>query len=69
MFLYADGLDPGDKRLAAQDLIRRCVVDRTGVVSTQILQEYYVNARKKLKMDGAAARTRVEIYGSLEASR
>jgi predicted nucleic acid-binding protein len=27
-----------------------------------VLQEFYVNARKKLRLDGAAARARVEVY-------
>lgn len=66
VLLYADDLDGGDKTIAARDLVRRCVVERSGVVSTQVLQEYYVNARKKLKMDGTAARARVEIYSSLQ---
>ncbi len=46
ILLYADGADAG----------------RTGVVSTQVLQEFYVNARRKLQLDGAAARARVEVY-------
>jgi predicted nucleic acid-binding protein len=66
VLLYADDLDGGAKTGAARELVRRCIVDRTGVVSTQILQEYYVNARKKLKMEGSAARARVEIYSALE---
>ncbi len=47
---------------AARDLLRRSMSDRTGVVSTQVLQEFYVNAREKLKLDGAAARARIEVY-------
>lgn len=47
----------------ARALLRQAVVERTGVVSTQVLQEFYVNARNKLKLDGAAARARVEVYG------
>ena len=27
-----------------------------------MLQEFYVNARKKLRLDGAAARARIEVY-------
>lgn len=66
VLLYADDLDGGAKMDTARDLLRTCVRERSGVVSTQVLQEYYVNARKKLKMDGAATRARVEIYGALE---
>jgi predicted nucleic acid-binding protein len=66
VLLYADDLDAGDKMTAARALIRQLVRERTGVVSTQVLQEYYVNARKKLGLDGAAARDRLEIYGGLQ---
>lgn len=37
------------------------MVERKGVISTQVLQEFYVNARKKLQLDGAAARARIEV--------
>lgn len=66
VLLYADDLDGGAKTEAARTLIRTLVAERKGVVSTQVLQEYYVNARKKLRMDGTAARARVEVYGALE---
>jgi len=66
ILLYADDLDAGDKTPIARELIQRCLLDRSGVLSTQILQEYYVNARKKLKLDGASARARVEIYSGFE---
>lgn len=66
VLLYADDLSAGARTQIARELIRPRVADRTGVVSTQVLQEYYVNARKKLKMDGAAARARVELYSGLE---
>ncbi len=62
ILLYADDSDAGAKTGIARDLLRRSLSDRTGVVSTQVLQEFYVNARKKLKLDGAAARARIEVY-------
>ena len=62
VLLYADDGDAGAKTGIARDLIRRSMSERTGVVSTQVLQEFYVNARKKLKLDGAAARARIEVY-------
>lgn len=62
ILLYADDADAGAKTVIARDLLRRGMVERTGVVSTQVLQEFYVNARKKLKLDGAAARARIEVY-------
>lgn len=65
ILLYADDSDAGEKLTAARALVRRAVLDLSGVISTQVLQEYYVNARKKLGMDGASARGRIEIYRSL----
>lgn len=62
VLLYADDADAGTRTEVARDLIRRVMADRTGVVSTQVLQEYYVNARRKLGLDGAAAKARVEVY-------
>jgi predicted nucleic acid-binding protein len=62
ILLYADDLDAGDKTTRARDLLRSHFTARSGAVSTQVLQEYFVNARTKLGMDGAAARMRVEIY-------
>ncbi len=66
VLLYADDADGGAKTEIARNLVRQCVAERSGVVSTQILQEYYVNARKKLKLGGAAARARVDIYAALD---
>lgn len=62
VLLYADDADGGPKTAVARDLLRRAMVQRTGVLSTQVLQEFYVNARKKLNLDGASARARVEVY-------
>lgn len=62
ILLYADDADAGAKTSTARELLRRSMVERTGVVSTQVLQEFYVIARRKLQLDGAAARARIEIY-------
>ena len=62
ILLYADDADAGAKTAVARELLRSAMANRTGVVSTQVLQEFYVNARKKLQLDGAAARARIEVY-------
>ncbi len=62
ILLYADDADAGAKTGVARGLLRDALVDRSGVLSTQVLQEFYVNATKKLKLDGAAARARIEVY-------
>jgi predicted nucleic acid-binding protein len=39
---------------------------RTGVVSLQVLQEYFVNATRKLGLDPGLVRQKVEIYSRFE---
>ncbi len=60
--LNADDADAGARTGIARELLRRSMTERTGVVSTQVLQAFYVNARKKLQLDGAAARARIAVY-------
>lgn len=62
ILLYADDADAGAKTGIARELLRGSMAGRTGVVSTQVLQEFYVDARKKLQLDGAATRARIEVY-------
>jgi len=48
VLLYAHDLDAGGKHLAAKALLRELWMSRTGVLSTQVLQEFYVNVTRKL---------------------
>ena len=66
ILIYADDADAGPKTATARALLRRAMSERRGVLSTQVLQEFYVNATKKLRLDGAAARARVEVYLSFD---
>ncbi len=66
VLLYADDASAGTKTSTARELLRVAMTRRTAVISTQVLQEFYVNARKKLKLDGPAARARVEVYSTFE---
>jgi predicted nucleic acid-binding protein len=66
VLLYADDASAGPKRFTSRELIHTAMSTRTGVLSTQVLQEFYVNARKKLKLDGPAARARVEVYSTFD---
>lgn len=59
---YADdGKEPVKRRIAL-GIIREHREQRTGVVSLQVLQEYFTTATKKLKLDVEIARNKVEIY-------
>ena len=62
ILVYSD--DPRDpaKRQMALDLIKANMRLRTGVVSLQVLQEYFVSATGKLKLNAALAKQRVEVF-------
>jgi predicted nucleic acid-binding protein len=66
VLLYADDEDAGKKRDRAREVIAEALGQGNGVVSTQVLQEYFVNATRKLGLDPAKARSRLEIYLSFE---
>lgn len=62
VLVYSD--DPRDpvKQTKALDLIKDHLRRRTGVVSLQVLQEYFVSATRKLKLDAELAKRRVEVF-------
>ncbi len=66
ILLYADDEDAGVKRDRARVVIAEALLEGTGVVSTQVLQEYFVNATRKLQLDPAKARARLENYLAFE---
>ena len=49
VFIYAHDLDAGRKREIASARIRQLWADRNGALSTQVLQEFYVNVTRKIK--------------------
>lgn len=66
VLVYADDLDAGTKTAKAQELIERAYAQRAGVLSTQVLQEFFVVTTKKLGVDPATARRKVELLGRLD---
>ena len=48
ILIYAYDLDAGPKHAIAADLLRRLWRDGTGIISTQVLQEFYVNVTAKI---------------------
>ncbi|MBI4419268.1 MAG: PIN domain-containing protein [Gemmatimonadetes bacterium] len=65
VLLYTDDHDAPAKRARAQDLYAECRRSGRGVVSTQVLQEYFVGATRKLGVDVAVARRKSELFGRL----
>lgn len=66
VLLYADDLDAGEKREKAQSLIYQSYVDGNGVVSTQVLQEFFVASTRKLGVPPDIARRKVELLSRLD---
>jgi len=68
VLLYSD--DPRDpaKQRKALDLIKLHRSARTGVISLQVLQEYFVNSTGKLKLDADLAKRRVEVFAKLQVA-
>lgn len=66
ILVYADDRDSPEKQATAINLIEECFTRRKGVVSTQVLQEYFVAATRKLGVSHEAARRKVELLASLE---
>ena len=69
VLVYAHDGSETRKQPIAQALLRALWGDRTGVLSTQVLQEFYVVATRKLDppMRRAAAREIVAVYGEWAA--
>lgn len=64
ILIYAHDLDAGEKHRIAKDILRGLWDSRSGILSTQVLQEFYVNATRKLTkpLTRSAARAVVETY-------
>lgn len=66
ILVYADDRDSPEKQATAISLIEECFTRRKGVISTQVLQEYFVAATGKLGVSHEVARRKVELLASLE---
>jgi predicted nucleic acid-binding protein len=62
ILVYAEDASAPAKQTKALELIKLHLTQRTGVISLQILQEYYVNVTKKLKLDPRIAQNKIEIF-------
>lgn len=69
ILVYADDNRDVAKQNRAKSLIRNLMLERRGVVSLQVLQEFFAAATRKLGMGAAEARERVLLYGRFEVVR
>ena len=64
VLLYTDSSDAHAKRKRALELLAEHRLARTGVVSLQVLQEYFVAATRKLRVEVDVARRKVELFAN-----
>jgi predicted nucleic acid-binding protein len=65
ILVYADDADAGPKRDRAQQVIEAALSNGNGVLSTQVLQEYFVVATRKLQTPAEIAQHKVEILAAM----
>lgn len=58
ILIYAYDLDAGAKHNVASEIVRNLWLSRRGVISTQILQEFYVTVTKKISSPLTPSRAR-----------
>ena len=66
VLIYADDLDAGDKQARARELLGAAIRDQNGVLSTQVLEEFFVVATRKLGVEAGVARRKVELLSTLD---
>ena len=68
VLVYSDDHDAPRKQSTALDLIEQSRRSNSGVLSTQVLQEYFVTATRKLGVPAAVAREKVSIFSHFEVA-
>ena len=68
VLLYADDKSAPVKQRRARDLVAEHRRAGTGVISLQVLQEYFVNVTRKLHVDPRIARRKVELLAELNVA-
>ena len=48
ILIYAHDMDAGSKHDAARAIVEKIWDDETGIISTQVIQEFYVNVTRKM---------------------
>lgn len=66
VLVYTDDHGSTEKQRLALELFADCRQRRNGVISTQVLQEYFVAATRKLGVAAEVARRKIEIFGRLQ---
>ena len=64
ILIYAHDLDAGQRNTLSADILRDLWENRIGIISTQVLQEFYVNVTRKIEnpVPKSKARGIIESY-------
>lgn len=65
ILIYTDDGDVPEKQAVAMGLVEWCRAQDAGVVSTQILQEYFSVTTKKLRVPVEIARRKTRVFSAL----
>jgi predicted nucleic acid-binding protein len=68
LLVYTDDVGEPQKRETALALVDRCLQKSSGVVSSQVLQEYFVTVRGKLGVSAEIARRKVELFARFDVA-
>lgn len=68
VLVYADDKASPPKQRRAIELVAEHRRSRTGVVSLQVLQEYFVTVTRKLRVDARIARRKVELLAEFDVA-
>ncbi len=68
ILVYADDKAVPEKQRRALDLIAEHRRARTGVISLQVLQEYFVTVTRKLHVDAVVARRKIELLAEFDVA-
>ncbi len=66
VLVYADDADAKVKQKKAREILKKHIGAGTAVLSTQVLQEFYAIATRKLGLEAGIARGRVETFARLD---
>ena len=64
VLVYTDDNSEPARKAAAMALVGDTMRARNGVVSVQVVQEYFAVATRKLGVDAVTARAKVELFGA-----
>jgi predicted nucleic acid-binding protein len=68
VLIYTDDKSASSKRRRALELVAEHRREGTGVVSLQVLQEYFVTVTRKLHVDARIARRKVELLAEFDVA-